>query len=382
MSERIYLDYNATAKVRPEAEAAVLAALRIGGNPSSVHAAGRAARAAIEEAREAVGALVGSRAQDVVFTSGGSEANTLAIESAIRKGGARRLIVGATEHSSIMETAEASGLPVEHWPVDPRGVADLGWLADRLKTWSAVDGRPFVALMLANNETGVIQPVAEAAALVHEAEGWLHVDAVQAVGKIPVDAGALGADTLSYSAHKIGGPQGAGALVVGCGTDIHKRNFGGGQERGRRGGTENLPGIAGFGAAARAVAASAPLDQTAWRDAAAERLKAEADIAVLGEGAPRLSNTLSFAAAGFSSELQVMALDLAGIMVSAGSACSSGKVKASPVLVAMGRTDLAGSSLRVSGGWASSRADWEQFTDSWLEAFARHRARARPLVEA
>jgi cysteine desulfurase len=382
MSDRVYLDYNATARVRPEAEAAVLAALRICGNPSSVHAAGRAARAALEEAREAVGALVGARPQDVVFTSGGSEANTLAIDSAIQKGGARRLIVGATEHSSIMETAEASGLPVEHWPVDARGVADLGWLSDRLKAWPESDGRPFVALMLANNETGVIQPVAETAALVHEAGGWLHVDAVQAVGKIPVDVAALGADTLSYSAHKIGGPQGSGALVVGCDCNLHKRNFGGGQERGRRGGTENVPGIAGFGAAARAVVTEPGQDQTAWRDAAAERLKAQAGVAVLGEGAPRLSNTLSFAAAGFSSELQVMALDLAGIMVSAGSACSSGKVKASPVLMAMGCTDLAGSSLRVSGGWATTQADWEKFTDAWLEAFARHRARARPMVEA
>ena len=379
MSGRVYLDYNATSVVRPEAEAAVLAALRLGGNASSVHAAGRAARAVVEAAREAVATLAGARPQDVVFTSGGSEANALAIESAVTAG-ARRLIIGATEHASVLEAAAASGAAVEVWPVDANGVADLGWLADRLKGWKAPDGRPFVAVMAANNETGVIQPVVEIASLVHEAQGWLHVDVVQAAGKIAIDA--LPADTLAISAHKMGGPQGSGALVVGCDVALTRRAFGGGQERGRRGGTENLPGIAGFGAAARAVAASAPLDQTAWRDAAAERLKAEADIAVLGEGAPRLSNTLSFAAAGFSSELQVMALDLAGIMVSAGSACSSGKVKASPVLVAMGRTDLAGSSLRVSGGWASSRADWEQFTDSWLEAFARHRARARPLVEA
>lgn len=382
MSERVYLDYNATAKVRPEAEAAIVAALRIGGNPSSVHAAGRAARAMIEEAREAVASLVGVRPQDVAFTSGGSEANTLAIESAVRKGGARRLIIGATEHSSVMETAEALGLPVDIWPVDARGVADLGWLRQRLATWLPDDGRPFAALMLANNETGVIQPAAEAAQLIHEAEGWLHVDAVQAVGKIPVNATDIGADTLSLSAHKLGGPQGSGALVISCAVDVQKRNFGGGQERGRRGGTENLPGIAGLGAAARAVAGSGPLDQGAWRDAAAERLKAEAGVVILGEGAPRLSNTLSFAASGFSSELQVMALDLAGVMVSAGSACSSGKVKASPVLVAMGRPNLAGSSLRVSGGWATSAADWNRFTDAWLEAYARHRAKARSLVEA
>lgn len=382
MSERVYLDYNATAKIRPEAEAGVLAALRVGGNPSSVHAAGRAARALIEEARDAVGALVGARAQDVVFTSGGSEANSLAIESAIRRGGATRLIIGATEHPSVTETAEATGLPVETWPVDARGVADLDWLRRRLAAWSPQDGRPFVALMLANNESGVIQPVEETAALVHEAEGWLHVDAVQAVGKIEVDAGALGADTLSFSAHKIGGPQGSGALVVGCGTELCKRSFGGGQERGRRGGTENLPGIAGFGAAARAVLGSSAQDQSAWRDAAAERLKSEADIVVLGQGAPRLSNTLSFAIKGFSSEVQLIALDLAGVMVSAGSACSSGKVKASPLLVAMGRPDLAGCALRVSGGWGTRLSDWEAFTSAWLDAYARHKAKARPLVEA
>ena len=381
MSERIYLDYNATAPVRPEAATAVLDALRIGGNPSSAHAAGRAARALIEDAREAVGALAGARAQDVVFTSGGSEANTLALESAVRRG-ARRLIVGATEHASVLETAEASGVPVELWPVDTRGIADLDWLKSRLAPPAASDGRLFVALMLANNETGVIQPVAEAAALVHDAGGWLHVDAVQAAGRLPLDAGALGADTLALSAHKLGGPQGSGALVVGCGAELSKRNFGGGQERGRRGGTENLLGIAGFGAAARAAGAGLGQDRSAWRDAAAERLKAEAGVVILGEGAARLSNTLCFAAPGFSSELQVMALDLAGVMVSGGAACSSGKLKASHVTAAMGLTDVAGCSLRVSGGWATTQDDWNRFTDAWLGVHARHKGRARRLVEA
>ena len=379
MSGPVYLDYNATSVVRPEAEAAVVSALRLGGNASSVHAAGRAARAMIEEARETLGTLAGARPQDLVFTSGGSEANTLAITSAVNAGSGR-LIVGATEHASVLDTAAASGAAVELWPVDSNGVADLGWLAERLGAWRPEDGRPFVALMAANNETGVIQPVVEASALVHEAGGWLHVDAVQATGKIPIDA--IPADTLAISAHKIGGPQGSGALVVGCDVALTRRNFGGGQERGRRGGTENLSGISGFGAAARAVLDGPAFDQSAWRDAAANRLKAEAGVMVLGEGAPRLPNTLSFAAPGFSSELQVMALDLAGVMVSAGSACSSGKVKSSHVVDAMGHGDLGACSLRVSGGWATTEPDWNRFVEAWLEVHARHRARTRNLVEA
>jgi cysteine desulfurase len=379
MSGRAYLDYNATSVVRPEAEAAVIAALRLGGNASSVHAVGRAARAMIEQAREAVAGLAGARAQDVVFTSGGSEANALAIESAVRAG-SRRLIVGATEHASVLDTAAASGAEVELWPVDINGVADLGWLAERLQVWKAEDGRPFVAVMAANNETGVIQPIGEISTLVHDVGGWLHVDAVQATGKIPIDA--IPADTMAISAHKIGGPQGSGALIVGCDVELTRRSFGGGQERGRRGGTENLSGASGFGAAARAVTASGVLDHAAWRDAAAGRLKAEAGVTVLGEGAPRLPNTLCFATPGFASDLQVIALDLAGVMVSAGAACSSGKVKSSHVVEAMGRPDLGVCSLRVSGGWATTQADWDRFVEAWLEAHARRASRVRNLVEA
>ena len=379
MSGRVYLDYNATSVVRPEAEAAVLAALRLGGNASSIHAAGRSARAMIEDAREAVAALAGARPQDVVFTSGGSEANALAIDSAVRAG-SRRLIVGATEHASVLDTAPASGAAVELWPVDSDGVADLGWLADRLKGWKAEDGRPFVAVMAANNETGVIQPATEISVLVHEAGGWLHVDAVQATGKIPIDA--IPADTMAISAHKIGGPQGSGALIVGCDVELTRRAFGGGQERGRRGGTENLSGIAGFGAAAKIVATDPGPDQKAWRDAAARRLKAEAGVTVLGEAASRLPNTLCFASPGFSSELQVMAMDLAGVMVSAGAACSSGKVKSSHVVEAMGQGALGACSLRVSGGWATTEKDWSTFVEAWLQAYARQSSRTRSIVEA
>ena len=381
MNGRVYLDCNATAPIRPEAAKAVLRALEVGGNPSSVHSSGRAARAVLEQAREAVAALVGVRPSDVVFTSGGSEANALVLASSLR-GGARRLIVGATEHPSVMEAAGASGLPVEHWPVGPDGVADLGWLAERLSRWNTADGVPFVALMLANNETGVIQPIRAAADLIHEAGGRLHVDAVQAAGRMEIDMGELGADTLALSAHKLGGPQGCGALMVGCDVEISRTAFGGGQERGRRGGTENLSGIAGFGAAALLARSETAGFQAAWRDAAAERLKREADVVVLGEVAPRLSNTLCFAAAGYASDVQVMAMDLAGIMVSAGSACSSGKVKSSHVASAMLGEALAGCVLRVSGGWCSQESDWRRFADAWLQAYARHAARARPLVEA
>ncbi|THD75144.1 MAG: aminotransferase class V-fold PLP-dependent enzyme [Phenylobacterium sp.] len=373
-----YLDYNATAPVRPEAAEAVALALASVGNPSSVHAAGRAARARVEQARAEVAALIAAPAATVVFTSGGTEANALAIESAVATG-ARRLIVSAIEHDSVQETARASGVAVEVLPVDGRGVADLAWLAGRLARWDASDGKPFVALMLANNETGVIQPVAEAAGLVRAADGWLHVDAIQAAGKIGVDSRALGADTLSVSAHKLGGPQGVGALTFGPRAVLSRRQHGGGQERGRRGGTENVPGISGFGAAAKAALkvmnqAVDVEEKQAWRDAAAARLTA-AGAVVMGQAAPRLPNTLCIATPGFASDTQVMALDLAGVLVSAGAACSSGKVKASPVLEAMGQGALAGCGIRVSGGWATAEADWLRFADAWSEAHHRHAAR-------
>lgn len=386
MTGLVYLDYNATAPIRPEAAEVALNALRSGGNPSSVHTSGRAARAIIEHAREQVAALVGARPADVIFTSGGTEANALAIESAILGAGSRRLILGATEHPSVIETAMASRLPIDVWPVDADGRADLDWLKTHLEDWADADGRPFVALMLANNETGVIQPVVEAEALVRQAGGWLHVDAVQAAGKLPIAVYEL-ADTLAISSHKVGGPSGCGALVANCGAELVRRNHGGGQEKGRRGGTENLSGIAGFGAAAELAltdlcAEPAALVSVEWRHAAGERLKKEAGVTVLGEAAPRLANTLCFATPGFASETQVMALDLAGVMVSSGAACSSGKVKASHVVEAMGRPDLATCAIRVSGGWATTEVDWSRFVDAWLIAHARHAARARSFVEA
>jgi cysteine desulfurase len=371
-----YLDHNATAVVRPEAKAAMARALDIGGNPSSIHAAGRAARALVEIAREQVAALVAAPATTIIFTSGGTEANAIAIESAVAAG-ARRLIVSAIEHDSVQETSRVLGAAVEVLPVDTGGQADLAWLEARLAAWDPHDGKPFVALMLANNETGVIQPVAQAAELVHAADGWLHVDAIQAAGKIAVDSRALGADTLSISAHKIGGPQGVGALTFGPRATLSRRQHGGGQERGRRGGTENVPGITSFGAAA--AVCQGLQAQAAGRDAAAERLKAVGAV-VMGETAPRLPNTLCIATPGFPSDVQVMGLDLAGVMVSAGSACSSGKVKASPVLEAMGQGALSGCAIRVSAGWNTTPDDWDHFVEAWTAAHARHAAR-HPQVE-
>lgn len=372
----IYLDYNASAPIRPEAREAVLRAFELAGNPSSVHAAGRAARDVVETARKQVGQLAGVVAGSVTFVSGGTEANALAIDSAVASG-VKRIVVSAIEHDAVAETAAMSGVAVEVLPVDAHGVADLSGLAELL----AGEGRTLVCLMLANNETGVIQPVAEASAIVRAADGLLHVDAVQAAGKIAIDFSALGADTLALSAHKIGGPQGVGALLAGTRANVVRQLHGGGQERGRRAGTENVAGIAGFGAAASAALRDLPqaADQGIWRDALAQRVK-DAGGVVLGEGVPRLPQTLCLAAEGFASQVQVMNLDLAGVMASAGSACSSGKVKASRVVEAMGRPDLAPFALRVSGGWASTEQDWIVCGDAWLAAWKRIGARRREVA--
>ncbi|MDB5440356.1 MAG: aminotransferase class [Caulobacteraceae bacterium] len=363
----IYLDYNATAPIRSAAKAAVLATMDETGNPSSVHAAGRAARSRVETARAQVAALVGVRPGSITFTGGGTEANALAIHSA-KAAGFERIIVSAGEHDSVLEAARMSGMAMALWPVRADGTADLDWLGSSL----ASGGRTLVCLSLANNETGIIQPMVEVSQMVWAVEGWLHVDAVQAAGKISVDFNRLGADSMSLSAHKIGGPQGVGALAAGPRATLSRLQHGGGQERGRRAGTENVAGIAGFGAAANEALAG--LDslaaQAAWRDDAASLCRA-AGAVVIGEGSERLPQTLSIAAMGFGSELQVMALDLAGVMASAGAACSSGKVKASRVIEAMGRADLAPFGLRLSGGWASTREDWLAAARAWIEAYGR-----------
>ena len=353
-------------------------ALSIGGNPSSVHGQGRAARAAVERAREQVAALAGARAQDVIFTSGGTEANALALWGAVQgaaEAGARitRLFVSAVEHDSVMANAAAlaervPGLRLEIIPVTGDGVVDLQALRVLLREGK---GRALVAVMAANNETGVIQPLAEVAALMKEHDGYLFVDAVQAAGKIAVD---FDAGYLSLSAHKIGGPQGVGALVVRENAPLAATILGGGQERGHRAGTENVAGIAGFGAAANIAAKMSSV----LRERFETELKSDVpDAVIFGASAPRLPNTCNFALPGVAAETAVMALDLDGIMVSSGSACSSGKVRPSHVLNAMGVSDsLARCALRVSFGWNSSDADVDAALSSISHLVSRVKARA------
>lgn len=373
----IYLDYNASALVRPEVQDVMARALADNGNPSAVHAAGRRARARVETARAQVGELVGADPTAVVFSSGGTESNAQALASALAAG-CERVIVSATEHPCVAEAALASGAPVEVLPVDGVGLVDLAWLAEAL----ARPGRAVVAIHHANNESGVIQPIEQAAALVHAAGGWLHVDAIQSAGKIPVDIRALQADSLTLSAHKLGGPQGVGALVLKEGLVGVRIIHGAGQERGLRAGTENVPGIVGFGAAADCAARDLAEAQShaVWRDQAEARVRA-AGATIVGDGAPRLPNTLFMAVEGWDSPQQLITLDLAGVMVSAGSACSSGKVKPSRAMSAMGLDRLAMGGVRISGGWNTVEADWIGFADAWLAAWQKHQARVSERVK-
>ena len=365
-----YLDYNATAPVRPAAAAAVAEALRLSANPSSVHRPGRAARRLVEEARVRVAALVGAAAEDVVFTSGGTEANNLALTGGRDSPGT--LIVSAIEHESVLAPARAAQARLEIVPAEANGLVDLAALEQALHRAS---GAILVSVMLANNETGVIQPVGEVVRLAQARGARVHCDAVQAAGKIPLDIGRLGVDLLTLSAHKLGGPPGSGALVLRGGLELKPLLLGGGQERGRRAGTENLPGIAGFGAAA-AEAATDPDRLTGigrLRDDLERRLRAAAPTAVIfGAAAPRLPNTICIGLPGVSAETQVMALDLAGVAVSAGAACSSGKVRPSHVLQGMGFDETAArSAIRISLGLASSEADADRLVRAWTELCRR-----------
>ena len=370
--ERSYLDWNATAPLRPQAQEALLEALTVLGNPSSVHAEGRAARGLVERAREQVATLVGAQPANVFFTSGGTEANMLALTPAIETPGERRprdrLFISAIEHSSVRTGGRFSREMVEDVPVMADGRLDLAALAAATGKAS----RPLVSLMLANNETGVVQPVADAATIVHAAGGLLHVDAVQGPGRIPCDIGTLGADLLTLSAHKIGGPTGVGAIVR-RGEDLHFPDpliRGGGQERGIRAGTENVSGIAAFGAAAAAAREQFTTEAAhmkGLRDALESGLKAISHSAVIfGETAERLPNTTLFGVEGIKAETAVIAFDLEGIAVSSGAACSSGKVQPSHVLAAMGVAPaLLRGAVRLSLGWASTKVDVERFLDAW-----------------
>ena len=368
---RTYLDYNATAPLRAEAREALVAALDIG-NPSSVHEEGRKARALVETARADVAALVSAPAETVIFTSGGTEACNLAL--GLRQapaGEIKRLLVSAIEHSAVLAAAEESVLPVELLPVTADGVVDMAALDAALQ-----DETPaLVCVMLANNETGTIQPIAEIAAKTRAHGSLLFCDAVQAAGKMPIDIFALGVDALSLSGHKLGAPMGIGALVTRPAVVVPPQLLGGGQELGRRAGSENISGIAAFAAAAKA--AMRDLNDFAnlaelRDDMEAALLAVQPQTEIFGKHADRLANTSCFALGGLNSETLVMALDLAGLAVSAGSACSSGKVSRSHVLAAMGaETHISKGVLRVSLGWQSKREDTEKLVDEWSKLAGR-----------
>ncbi len=363
-----YLDYNATVPVRPEVVEAVMHALQQTGNPSSVHYAGRVARQRMETARAQVAALVRAEAEWVTFTSGGTEANNLVLRGL----DCERAVVSAVEHDSVLVAAGASGAAVEIVPVDGQGRIDLQALDGIL---AGGTDRTVVSVMLANNETGVIQPVAEVARLARAHGAMVHCDAIQAAGKIPVDIRRLGVELMSLSAHKLGGPQGVGALVAAPHVNLSPILFGGRQETARRAGTENVAGVVGFGVAAEMAASDCARDRElgAMRDETARQLKEIAPgVKELGEGAARLPNTLCVTMPGVTSETQVMGLDLAGVAVSAGAACSSGKVKLSHVLGAMGvPEDVAMTAIRVSLGWRTVSEDLERFVRAWSDIYFR-----------
>jgi cysteine desulfurase len=357
-----YLDWNATGKLRPQAHTAMLSALEVTGNPSSVHSSGRAARRLVERAREQVAALVGASARSVVFTASGTEANMLALTPALGD----VLVVSRIEHPSVRSGGRFRAM--EQIPVTSQGVVDLAALERQL----AGCARPVVSIMLANNETGVIQPVVAAAALVHAAGGLLHIDAVQGPGRIVCNFSALDADLMTLSAHKIGGPQGVGALILREGLPLDPLIKGGGQERGARAGTENVAGITGFGAAAEAAGEALGEEacrMAALRDRFEAGIRAQTPEAVVfGSGVDRLPNTCLFAVPGMKAETAIIALDLEGVAVSSGAACSSGKVAPSHVLAAMGvDPELSQGAIRVSLGYSTTDGDVEAVLRAWAK---------------
>lgn len=375
--ERIYMDWNATAPLLDEARDAMLSAMAMPGNPSSVHSEGRAARSAVEKARRQVAELVGASAQNVVFTSCATEAASMVLSPRFKMGRSSlaigQLYVSAIEHPAVRSGGRFSS--VVEIPVLPTSVVDVAALAGILAEHPSDLGLPMVAVMLANNETGVLQPVAEIAELVHAKGGILVVDAVQAAGRVPVDIAALDADFLIISAHKLGGPKGAGALIA-RGEMLMPEPLirGGGHEKGHRGGTENLISIAGFGAAAEFATKdliNRNLRITALRDQLeAGMRKAADDVVIHGEAAKRIGNTVFFTLPGLKAETGQIAFDLEGVALSAGAACSSGKVGQSHVLTAMG-LDAGVGGLRLSIGPATTAAEVEAV----IAAFARIAAR-------
>jgi cysteine desulfurase len=366
MKTRAYLDYNATAPLRPAAKEAMLRAFDCAGNASSIHADGRAARSIVERAREDIAQACGTISTQITFASGATEANN----AVLRTFQGERILVSAIEHPSVLETAPDA----EKIPVTQDGVIDIQAFETMLR------GGPvptLVSIMLVNNETGAIQPVGELARLARSIHPkiFIHTDAAQALGRIPLDFGSYQADYMSLSAHKIGGPQGVGALIVAPGARPARLLTGGGQEKRQRAGTENVAGIAGFGAAA--ADAVAKLDDFAQladlRDRMERDIRAiEPRVVIAGGNAPRVANTSCIALPGIPAETQLMALDLAGIAVSSGSACSSGTVKISHVLQAMKLpASVAGGALRISTGWATTPFDVDRFVEAWRAMHAR-----------
>ncbi len=370
-----YLDYNATAPLRPQARAAMLAALELPGNASSVHREGRQARAVIEEAREAVACLLGARATEVVFTSGATEANNWALRA-----GWEAIHLSGIEHESVLAAAQVSGAPLNVVPTDRDGVADAGAFLAAMTTGRTPAPKVLISLQAANGETGVVQPVKQVAAAAREHGVTVHSDAVQAVGRLPIDFAAGDVDVMSVSAHKIGGPKGIGALIIRDSLNLPSFMVGGGQERRRRAGTENVAAIAGFGAAA--AAALEELSEMAAVRQLRDRLEAGVraltpSAVVVGARAVRLANTSCLACAGLDAAVKLIKLDLAGVAVSAGSACSSGKIGGSHVLAQIGLpTPLASSAIRVSLGVATTDRDVDRFLDVWstLHAHYPHRS--------
>lgn len=373
---RTYLDHNATAPLRPAARDAMVAALDVMGNPSSVHAEGRRARHLVETAREQVASLVKAEPAEVVFTSGAAEANAWVLGSAWE-----HVLVSRLEHETVLAALNRPGVEIFDVPAAPSGLVRSDSIGDRVLKGPRL-GRALIALQLANNETGVVQPVAEVAGFANEHRLAVHCDAVQAIGRMPVDFGALGVTTMSLSAHKIGGPKGAGALVIRDGTALPPL-IPGGQERRRRGGTENVAAIAGFGAAA--VEAAATIGQMSNVEALRDRLEQELraiapDTCVVGADVPRLPNTSCFAIPGQRAETLVIRLDMMGFAVSAGAACSSGKVGASHVLAAMGVDPaIARGAIRVSLGCETTETDIKAFLAAIAEIVSEQERRARKL---
>ena len=366
-----YLDYNASAPLRPGVEHAVLRGLKAPGNPSSIHRSGRTVRRLFEDARDGLLSLFERSDVRLVFTSGGTEANNLAINGA-RQLGVKRILVSGVEHPSVLQPAEQSGLPITHVNVERSGALDTKDLEQQL---SASDEPALVCVMAANNETGVMQPIGQISEICRPHKALLHTDAVQCFGKSDLSSGFGQADLISVSAHKIGGPLGIGALIFRSDLHVGASILGGGQEIGYRSGTENVSGALGFAESARLCAADsdyAARMATLRADLEQGLKDISSDIIIFGEQADRIPNTTCFAEPGIPAETAVMALDLSGFAVSAGSACSSGKVSRSHVISAMGWDDnIAGSSIRVSLGWGTEEDHIERFLDAWTSIRTR-----------